>query len=433
MNKTKLTIFEIMEKLSKGSQEIDEIIAGSLSIMDEKEDSIAAFLPEKDRDKRLKQRIEELKASYPSDKSYLDLYGVPVAVKDIFHVNGFKTQAGSQLDPDLLTEKEGYVIKKLRSQGALFIGKTVTTEFAYFEPGPTRNPYNLEHTPGGSSSGSAAAVAAGYCPLALGTQTIGSVIRPAAFCGIVGFKPSYGRIPLEGLIKFSESVDHIGFFTPTVRGMEKAFASLNPDGQLKKANDLPRPVLGQPDKAYLNQADNEGLRNFEASKRILQKAGYEVKKTSILEDIADINKSHRILIAYEFAKVHEEWYKEFGDLYRRKTAELIEEGFKIKKEDYLRARDNRLQLRNQFEKIMNEEGIDIFISPSAPGPAPEGIESTGDPVMNLPWTNAGLPTITVPSGKSRKGLPLGLQMSGRYEADEKLLKWAGNIAELLRD
>lgn len=433
MEKRKLVIPEIINNLSSENLEIKEIVAGSLAVMAEKEDIIAAFLPEKDRNQRLGQRIKELEANYHSENLRPDLYGVPVAIKDIFHLNGFKTQAGSQLNPDLLTGKEGYLIRKLRSQGALFLGKTVTTEFAYSEPGPTRNPHNPEHTPGGSSSGSAAAVAAGYCPLALGTQTIGSIIRPAAFCGIVGFKPSYGRIPLEGLIKFSQSVDQIGFFTPTVKGMEIAFASLAPARQAKKIKEPSWPVLGEPDQAYLKQADNEGLRSFETSKLILQRAGYEVKETAILKDIAEINKSHRILIAYEFARVHQKWYKEFRNLYRRKTAELIEEGFKIKKEDYLQARDNRLILRNQLEEIMNQAGIDIFISPAAPGPAPEGIDSTGDPVMNLPWTNAGLPAITVPSGKSRKGLPFGLQLVSGYNTDEMLLKWADNISNSIKE
>ncbi|MFW5873649.1 MAG: amidase family protein, partial [Bacillota bacterium] len=243
MNNTKLSISEIKENLNRGNQKIDEIIASSLALIEEKEDLIAALLPEKDRKERLEQDIKKLKDNYSSAVSNPDLYGVPVAVKDIFHVNGFKTRAGSRLDPDLLTGKEGYLIKKLHSQGALVIGKSVTTEFAHFEPGPTRNPHNPEHTPGGSSSGSAAAVAAGYCPLALGTQTIGSIIRPAAFCGIIGFKPSYGRIPLEGLIKFSKSVDHIGFFTRDIKDMEIAFEGLLPSGEFKGVKEFSRPIL----------------------------------------------------------------------------------------------------------------------------------------------------------------------------------------------
>ena len=431
MNRSKLSISEIKQSLSKKNWAVEEIIVSSLAVIEEKEDLIAALLPEKARKQRLKEDIQELKNTYSAGDLKPDLYGVPVAVKDIFHIDGFKTRAGSQLDPDLLTEKEGYLIKKLRSQGALFLGKSVTTEFAYFVPGPTRNPHNLEHTPGGSSSGSAAAVAAGYCPLALGTQTIGSIIRPAAFCGIIGFKPSYGRIPLEGLIKFSQSVDQIGFFTREVEDMEIAFKNLLPSGEFQAIEEISRPVLGLPDLAYLNQADPAGLSNFESNKLRLQKAGYQFKKTSILEDIAEINKSHRRLIAYEFARVHSEWYKEYKDLYRKETADLIEKGLKVKKEDYNQAKAERLKLRSKFKKIMNDEGIDIFISPSAPGPAPEGIDSTGDPVMNLPWTNAGLPAITVSAGKTEKGLPLGLQLAAGYNQDEKLLHWAGEIAELL--
>jgi len=427
------TLAGIKEKLSEGNWKIEKVIARSLSVIEEKENLIAALLPEKERSKRLEQDIKKLKDNYCAVSSRPELYGVPVAVKDIFHLNGFKTRAGSQLEPDLLTEKEGFLIKKLRSQGALFLGKTVTTEFAHSAPGPTRNPHNLEHTPGGSSSGSAAAVAAGYCPLALGTQTIGSVIRPAAFCGIIGFKPTQGRIPADGLIKFSETVDQVGFFTRSISGAEIAFTSLLPSSQFKKVNKLPTPVLALPDPAYLNQAGKIALRNLEDSQLILKEAGFQIKKTSILNDIAEINDFHRILIAYEFASFHKDWYREYKDLYRAETAELIKEGLKIKEEDYLQAKDKRLKLKEKFKEIMNEEGIDIFISPSATGPAPEGLKSTGNPVMNLPWTNVGLPAITVPSGKTDKSLPLGLQLAASHGTDEKLLTWTIKISEILKE
>ncbi|MDQ3007957.1 MAG: amidase, partial [Chloroflexota bacterium] len=183
-------------------------------------------IPEEDRFGRLHEDAETLVLSYPDLITRPSLFGALVGVKDIFHVEGFVTQAGSRLLSGLLQGTEAKSVTRLKEAGALIFGKTVTTEFAYFFPGPTRNPHNPEHTPGGSSSGSAAAVAAGFCHMALGTQTIGSIIRPAAFCGVVGFKPTYDRISREGVIPLSPSLDHIGFFTSDVETAKHAAAVL---------------------------------------------------------------------------------------------------------------------------------------------------------------------------------------------------------------
>ncbi|MBT3755848.1 MAG: amidase, partial [Candidatus Cloacimonetes bacterium] len=174
---------------------------------------IKAFLSETNRRERLHQELKELYHNFPYPNKRPILFGIPIGVKDIFHVNGFETKAGSDLPSEILQGEESVAVSKLKQAGALIMGKTVTTEFAYFHPGATCNPHNFAHTPGGSSSGSAAAVAAGFCPLALGTQTIGSISRPASFCGVIGFKPSIGRISTAGVIPFSKSADHIGFFT----------------------------------------------------------------------------------------------------------------------------------------------------------------------------------------------------------------------------
>ena len=171
----------------------------------------------------------------------------------------------------------------MRGAGAVILGKAVTTEFAYFEPGPTRNPHNLEHTPGGSSSGSAAAVAAGLCQLAMGTQTIGSVIRPAAFCGVVGFKPSLDRIPSQGLVYFSRSIDHVGLFTQDVAGMQLAASVLCRDGKRRPAAGLP--VLGVPEGAYLQRAEPDALEMFWQQVALLEAAGVAVRRVPALDDI----------------------------------------------------------------------------------------------------------------------------------------------------
>jgi Asp-tRNA(Asn)/Glu-tRNA(Gln) amidotransferase A subunit family amidase len=187
---------------------------------------IEAMLPEPDRRKRVLAEAKTLQTRYPDPARRPPLYGALVAVKDIFHVFGFVTKAGSVIPPELFAGPEAACVKMLRDAGALILGKSVTTEFAYFEPGPTRNPHNLTHTPGGSSSGSAAAVAAGLCVLSLGTQTIGSIIRPAAFCGVIGFKPTLGRVPTEGLVYFSRTLDQVGFFAQDMAGIELASSVL---------------------------------------------------------------------------------------------------------------------------------------------------------------------------------------------------------------
>jgi Asp-tRNA(Asn)/Glu-tRNA(Gln) amidotransferase A subunit family amidase len=202
----------------------------------------------------------ELAARHPDRARRPPLFGVALGVKDAFHVDGLPTRAGSRLPPEVLQGPEGPCVAALRQAGALVVGKTVTTEFTYFAPGPTRNPRNPKHTPGGSSSGSAAAVAAGLVPLALGTQTIGSITRPAAFCGVVGFKASYGRISRDGVIPLAPSLDQVGFFTAGVDGAARVAPLLV--REWRHAHPEGRPVLGVPEGPYLESASPEGLAHF---------------------------------------------------------------------------------------------------------------------------------------------------------------------------
>lgn len=419
--------------LRSGELELIAYIEKTCAHIDAVEPHVHALLPEPVRRVRLLKEAQRLQERFPNPVDRPWLYGILVGVKDIFHVDGFLTRAGSQLPPTVLAGPEATCVTRLREAGALILGKTVTTEFAYFEPGPTRNPHNLNHTPGGSSSGSAAAVAAGFCPLALGTQTIGSVIRPAAFCGIVGFKPSYGRIPTDGLILFSESVDHVGLFTQDVAGMALAASVVCDNWRPPSGNDrsLTRPVLGVPEGPYLAQASPEGLAAFESQLVQLEHAGYTIRHVPALEDIEAITQRHRRLIAAEMAQVHATWFRQYRSLYRPRTAELILEGQTVSVEELAEARAGPAALRDRLHTLMKQAGIDLWVSPAAPGPAPEGIHTTGDPAMNLPWTHAGLPAITVPAGRAASGLPLGLQCVAAFMADEQLLAWAVPLAEAL--
>lgn len=425
------------EALRNGSLFIVDYVNEICDRIDEIEPKIEALIPEKNRRQRLLQEALELQQRFPNPKNRPPLYGVPVGIKDIFPVDGFPTKAGSKLPEELFAGQEAACVMLLKRAGALILGKTVTTEFAYFEPGPTRNPHNIHHTPGGSSSGSAAGVASGFFALALGTQTIGSVIRPAAFCGIIGFKPSYDRIPTEGLLFFSKSADHIGFFTQDIEGIQLAASILCRDWKvriptpyLSREGNLP--VLGVPDGNYLAQASKEGLAAFEAHLQKLEHAGYTIKRLQMFEDIEAINYRHRRMTAAEFAKEYDKWFERYRELYRPRTLQAILEGQQVSAEELDSARAGQLALRHQLEDVQTASGVDLWISPPATGDAPEGIHATGDPIMNLPWTHAGLPTLTIPAGKSQRDLPLGLQLTAAFMQDEQLVEWARTLVKTLR-
>ena len=415
-------------QLRAGTLDLKEYINSTVNRLEELEQSLEAFLPEKERPERLFKEAEALLKAYRDPARRPPLFGVLVGVKDVYHVEGFATRAGSLLNPEVLSGKEADVVRMLKQAGAIVLGKTVTTEFAYFEPGPTRNPHNLAHTPGGSSSGSAVAVAAGITPLALGTQTFGSIIRPAAFCGVVGFKPSYNRIPTGGLIIFSHSADHVGCFTQDVEGMILTASVLCHDWHELKVNRLP--VLAVPRGKYLEQAGAEALKAFWTQVEKLKSAGYEVKEVKAIDDIDEIVLWHRKLAAGELAAGHAELYPRYKKLYRPRTAQLIEEGLQVSKNELAGARKRQKVLRERLETIMRTSGTDLIITPAALGPAPEGIKATGDPLMNTPWTNAGLPAINIPAGLAEGGLPLGLQLVTFFMGDELLLAWAKGVADV---
>jgi len=421
----------LAQSLRSGNLTLTDYLARLEAYFDEKNEPVQAFLPEENRFDRLRQEAAALEAQYPEPSARPPLYGVPIGVKDIFHVNGFKTQAGSKLPADSLTGPEAESVTRLKQMGALVLGKTVTTEFAYFAPGATRNPHNLEHTPGGSSSGSAAAVAAHLCPLTLGTQTVGSVVRPASFCGVVGFKPTSGRISTAGVIPLSPTLDHVGVFTQDVAGAALAASILCADWQVVAPTDE-RPRLGIPTGPYLDRVGSDGLIHFQKTASKLTQAGFTVQSMAVMPDFDQIYEAHMALMAAEAAVVHQDWFGQFGDRYRPKTADLIKRGQNVSPTLIEAARTSRENLRDNLQTLMTEHNIDLWISPAAVGTAPAGLDGTGDPVMNLPWTFAGLPALNLPSGFGENGLPLGLQLSGGWYTDEQMLAWAEQIAELVK-
>lgn len=427
-----LPLTELASSLRRGELALHDYLDALFARIEAREPDVLAFVDEPDRFGRIRAEAGALLARYPDPEMRPPLFGVPVGVKDIFHAVGFETRAGSKLPPNVLWPAgtpASAVVRELKRFGALILGKTVTTEFAHFAPGPTRNPHNLAHTPGGSSSGSAAAVAAGMAPLALGTQTIGSVVRPAAFCGVVGFKPSRGRVSREGVIPLSPSLDHVGWFATEVEAM-----TLVADILLEGWHPLPElhaPVLGVPDGPYLAHASAEGLARFEADVARLQAAGYEVRRVGAFSDFDVWQRRHVLVESYDAAQVHKYWFAGYGELYHERTRALLREGQTVSEAVYRREKQAMGEAGRVMLNQMADAGIDLWIAPPAPGAAPAGIDSTGDPVMNLPWTQIGFPALNIPSGTNSSGLPLGLQVVARLGQDEHLLTWAKDIEAAL--
>ncbi|MBC8223228.1 hypothetical protein H8E65_01455 [Candidatus Bathyarchaeota archaeon] len=314
----------------------------------------------------------------------------------------------------------------LRDAGAVIPGKTETTEFAAYDPAPTRNPWNTEHTPGGSSSGSAAAVSSGMCPTALGSQTGGSVIRPAAFCGVVGFKPTYDLISRLGVFPLAWSLDHVGFFTRTV---EDATILLNVLSGVEHRPDPEPPKLGLLRGYYEKTADEsvwEGL--MDAADR-LEDGGAEVVELRLPRSFEYVHPAHSIIFATEAASVHEEGFRKNPESYKPKMRSHVAGGLLIPSPAYLRAKRIRGVFAMEARDLLGE--ADCLLTPSSVTPALRSLKSTGDPAFNAPWSFCGFPSITVPCGLTGDGLPLGLQLTGLPYGEEGLLSAAGWCERIL--
>jgi Asp-tRNA(Asn)/Glu-tRNA(Gln) amidotransferase A subunit family amidase len=352
------------------------------------------------------------------------LHGIPVGVKDIIDTADLPTQMGSPLFAGHQPERNAPVVDRLLAAGAYVLGKTVTTEFAFLHPGKTRNPWNSAHTPGGSSSGSAAAVAAGMVPAAIGTQTNGSVIRPAAFCGVVGFKPSFGLIPCAGALPFSATLDQIGVFTRSVADAA-AFAaalaerdSISADvGQAQRA----------PRIAFLvnfpwNAAEPEAAAHVEVLRDQLRRAGASVETLVLPPDLHDAQRVHRTIMVYEGAREHAPRQARSRSAISPVLNALIDEGLGISSGDYAQALARSAALRERALELF--EHCDVVASLPAPGIAPARLDATGDPSFCTLWSLTGFPSITIPTGLSAGGLPFGLQLAARSRADDHLLRVA---------
>jgi aspartyl-tRNA(Asn)/glutamyl-tRNA(Gln) amidotransferase subunit A len=346
------------------------------------------------------------------------LHGVPIGIKDIFHVAGMPTTGGARPWAHTRPAEDAAPVALVRRTGAVIVGKTVTTEFAYRDPSPTRNPWNVEHTPGGSSAGSAAAVAARMVPLALGSQTVGSVLRPAAYCGVVGFKGAHGRVPVEGVIPLAWSFDHVGVFGRTVADAALAFGALGPLSALE----VRRPFRLALAPELLERAEPEVAAQVRAAAGAFARAGASVEDVKLPASLADLPAAGLVVLEVEAAAYHEPHWRRHAGEYGPEIRAAVEAGLGRSGVDYVRA--NRARLRFRTDVLAVLAPYDALLSPTAPGPAPRGLASTGDGSLCAPWSWAGVPAVSLPIGVSAAGLPHALQLVGGHD-ESRLLAVAG--------
>jgi Asp-tRNA(Asn)/Glu-tRNA(Gln) amidotransferase A subunit family amidase len=339
---------------------------------------------------------------------------IPFGVKDIVETQGMATEYGSPLYKGRVSTADAAIIRELRSRGAVLLGKTVTTAFAYRTPGPTRNPRDLEHTPGGSSSGSAAAVAAGMVPFTVGEQTRGSMIRPASYCGVTGFKPTYNLLPMGGVFPLSKSLDTLGLFTHTPADMIALWRALG-----HSAGAAEQFTFGVPDP--IPDCEPEMANAFRQAVSLLRNSGIRIKAIDIAETLKKLDEANDVEMFYEGARFHEACWKEFGDRLDQPLANLVRDGLKIPAVRYDQAKSFLSESRIRFAELF--KSCPVILTPAATGPAPLGLSTTGDPRMNAPWTALGTPAISVPMPLAN-GLPLGLQLTADLGQDSRVLQAA---------
>jgi Asp-tRNA(Asn)/Glu-tRNA(Gln) amidotransferase A subunit family amidase len=362
------------------------------------------------------------------------LHGIPVGIKDIVDTADMPTEDGTVLHSGRRPTRDAAIVAMLRSAGALVFGKTVTTELATYSPGKTRNPHNPKHTPGGSSSGSAAAVAAGMVPLAVGTQTNGSVIRPAAFCGVVGFKPTHGLVPRTGILRQSRALDTVGVMARTVldvaalmeciAGYDAEDADSRPLARIpfvRIAREEPplAPSLAFARTPIWERVDADSSGGFA---ELTAHLGDRIRPLELPESLRAAWDWHRIIMEADIASSFALEYERGADRLSESLRRQIERGRTTLAVDYLDALARIPRLNESFEEIFSR--YDAIVTPAAPGAAPEGLESTGDPSFCTLWTLCGMPAITLPIMSSGSGLPIGVQLVGQRGDDARLLRTA---------
>ncbi|MBI2171706.1 MAG: amidase [Chloroflexi bacterium] len=415
-----LTISQATAQIREGTLSPVKLVESCLAQIDRLEPKVQAWVTV-DRENALeaaRERERQLRQGRPLGL----LHGIPVGVKDIFYTKGLKTTAGSPLYANFIPSYDATSVAKLKEAGAIILGKTVTTQFAAGDAGPTRNSWNLEHTPGGSSQGSGAAVGARMCPAALGSQTVGSTLRPASYNGCVGFKATYGRVSRYGVIPLAWSLDHVGIIVRSVEDAARLLQAMaghdpnDPSSAERPVDDylsgLSRgtssPRIGLLRGYFLQECDDETRRHTEAAAQKLAKAGAKVEEINMPASFEMARIAQRIVSNVETASFHEEAMRKDPEAYAPGLRRSIQVGLTIPGSYYLQAQRLRRRFRLDMELVASN--FDVLMTPSTPAPAPKGITTTGNAMFQAPWTFTGLPALSIPSGLSQSGLPLGVQL-----------------------
>ena len=348
------------------------------------------------------------------------LSGIPFGVKDLIETKGLATEFGSPIYKGRIGAADAPIVQDFRKRGGVLLGKTQCASFAWKTPAPTRNPRDLAHTPGGSSSGSAAAVAAGMVPIAIGTQTRGSVLRPASFCGVTGFKPTYGWFSMDGVLPLAKTQDTLGLFTHSPEDMLLLWKALG--HETGKEESL---TLGVPEP--LQEVEPEMAKAFANALSVIRKQGVSIQPVKMGDMLEKLSNFNELITLYEGAQFHKQRYEQYGSRLEE-LAKLVEDGLKIPPEKYDEAMRYVAECKPRVAEMMKV--TPVILTPAAAGPAPLGLSSTGNAKMNAPWTALGTPAVSIPMPVAG-GLPLGLQLTAEHGQEARVLRTAVRVQSLL--
>ncbi len=434
-----LTAVEAAKQIKSRDLSPVELVESLLSQYDSLEPSLNAWVY-LDREALLadaQQKQEELEKGV----NVGPLHGVPIGLKDIYYTAGIPTTACSKVYEGFVPEYDATTVTLLKNAGAIMMGKTVTTEFACMDPSPTKNPWNPAHTPGGSSSGSAVAVATRMCPAALGSQTVGSVLRPASYNGVVGFKPTFGRVSRYGVIPVSWSLDHVGWMARSVEDaalLMQVMAVADPNEPITvglPADDFmaglashSAPRIGLIRRFFYDNSDEETRKHTDGIVDQLSRAGATIEEIPLPDSIDTAMEDQRTIMAVEGAAFHQPMYERQSQDYQPKLREMLRQGLATDGQTYSRALERRQQFTAEMQALAGK--ADVLLTPSTPTPALPDITNTGNTMFQGPWTSCGLPVITIPSGLAASGLPFGIQLASAPFSEPKLLaaaRWCENV------
>jgi aspartyl-tRNA(Asn)/glutamyl-tRNA(Gln) amidotransferase subunit A len=433
------TIHAAAERIRQGSLSPSDLLESCLKQIDRLESRVRAwvFVEREEARAQAARLTDEVRRG----RWRGPLHGIPVAIKDIFDVFDLPTAAGSRLWADSIARQDAAVVRKLRQAGVVIVGKTVTTQYASFDPPPTRNPWNPERTPGGSSSGSAAALACGMCLGALASQTGGSITRPATYCGVPSCKPTYGLVSTHGVVPLAQSMDHIGTMARCVRDValllntiagpdprlgahgctmpdEPSLNCASPEDWDRLFPQVEPPSLGRLRGLFDHLADDAAREATDRACAKLAEAGAEIIDVALPAAFAEVLARHRTVMAVEAAAFHETRLRRHPDDYGPKISSLLEEGLACPAPEYARCKEHQQLLAAEMAQVC--EGVDALICPATTRAAPDA-STTGDPAFNSPWSYTGLPAVSVPCAWSPEHLPLAVQLVAGPWEDGRLL------------